>query len=115
MRASAEDIDDVTFARADWVGEEAATAGMFAELGRLARRARQRWGRTLLLTLLTTGIVVGLAAARPRRYSSRIAFRIQEGGLDAEAAPKSPAQLREYVSQLAFSDAHLVAVMKANG
>src|SRR5439155_5053745 len=42
-------------------------------------------------------------------------FRVQEGALEADAAPKTPHQLREYVSQLAFLDAHLVAVMKEEG
>ena len=117
MRGPADDIDDVTFARADWVGEEeeAAIGRPFAELGRLARRARQRWGRTLLLAVVATGVVVGLAARSERVYSSRIAFRVQEGALEADAAPKTPHQLREYVSQLAFLDAHLVAVMKEEG
>ncbi|MDB4966875.1 MAG: hypothetical protein JWN44_2564 [Myxococcales bacterium] len=104
--------DDLTVARVDWLDEELAQGGALAELRRLAHRARLRWGRTLLLTLVVTGLGVGMAAGRPRLYASRAVFRIPERDLDAEPTASGNGRLRADVAQLVFSPSRLLTVVK---
>jgi uncharacterized protein involved in exopolysaccharide biosynthesis len=101
--------------RPTWLDDERAQPGATAELKRLWRRARRRWLRTLALALLITGAVVAVAARRPRRYESRIAFRVTEGRLEAGSAPRTTGRLRDYVLQVVFSNQHLTSVIKEHG
>jgi hypothetical protein len=92
-------VDDptaVTTVRRDWVGDEAALPGTWAELKRLLGRARRRWLRTLLWALLVTALAVGVAARRPPVYTTRLVFHVDSGAVvpgDASRAVLSDAQL----------------------
>jgi hypothetical protein len=87
---------------------------VWPEMRRLWRRARRRFWRPLLLTLLITGGVVGMRARKQRVYLSRIAFRITESDLDAETAPRTVGSLRDYVAQVCFSNQRLLSVIRAH-
>ena len=107
-----EDPTSVTTVRRDWVGDEDDTPGAWQELKRLGRRARRRWFRTLVYTLMCSALVVGAAARKPRSYASRVAFRVTEGELESKSAPKTIGRLRDYVATVIFSSSHLLAVIK---
>ena len=107
-----DDPTNVTTVRRDWVGDEDDAPGVWQELKRLGRRARRRWFRTLVYTLVCSALVVGAAARKPRSYASRVAFRVTEGELESKSAPKTIGRLRDYVATVIFSSSHLVAVIK---
>ena len=102
----------VTTVRRDWVGDETDGDGMWAELKRLGRRARRRWLRTLVYTLLCAALVVGAAARKPRSYASRVAFRVTESEMEAATTPRTNGRLRDYVATVVFSNSRLMAVIK---
>jgi hypothetical protein len=106
------DEHDLTTVRPDWVEAERMQPGVWRELGRLGRRARRRWLLTLTLTLLLTAVVVSMAGTRPRSYASRVAFRVSEGSVDAETQLHTNGKLRDYVTQVVFSNQRLTAVIK---
>lgn len=97
-----------------WEDAERSQGGVGRELRRLARRARRRPWLTLLLTLLITGAAVAKRSRKPRIYESRIAFRVTEGDLDAETAPRTVGSLRHYVAAVCFSTQRLAGVIRAH-
>jgi hypothetical protein len=74
-----EDPTAVTTKRHNWLGEEAAQPGVRRELGRLLRRARRRWLRTLLYALACTALAVVAVARHPPLYVSRVVLRAAAG------------------------------------
>jgi hypothetical protein len=99
----------------DWADVEREYPSAWRELKRLGRRARIRGWLTLLLTVLVTAGVVGFAAKKPRWYESRIVFRVTEGEIDTQTAPRTNGRLREYVSEVVFNNKRLLGVIKAHG
>ncbi|MGZ3427948.1 MAG: hypothetical protein ACXVCV_14935 [Polyangia bacterium] len=65
----------VTLVHHDWVGDEAELPGPWRELGRLLRRARRRWLRTLLYALGCTALALAAGARVRPVYVSRIVVR----------------------------------------
>jgi hypothetical protein len=98
-----------------WELEERTTAGAWAELRRLARRSRRRPFLTLFLTLLMTGAAVGQRSRKPRVYEARVALRVTESDLDADTAPRTVGNLRNYVAEVCFSESRLARVIKQYG
>lgn len=105
-------MSDRAAAARDWAEIEAAQPGPWAELRRLIRRARRRWLLTLLLGLGATAAVLVVAARRPHYYESRIAFRVSEGAIDTDSAPRTNGRLRDYVAEVVFSNQRLLEVIK---
>ncbi len=102
-----EDPTAVTTVRHDWAGDEAALPGVWRELGRLVRRARRRWLRTLLYTLGCSALAVVAVARHPPAYASRVVLRATEG--PAHATPRGDGSgLRDAAARLLSSSARLV-------
>jgi hypothetical protein len=101
-------------ARPSWIDLEPGLVGTRRELARLYRRAAARPARTLGITLLITAAVVGRSARKLHAYDSRIVFRVTEGELDATTAPPPNRRLQAYVKTVVFSNARLVALMRAH-
>jgi hypothetical protein len=98
-----------------WIEEEPGALGAWNELQRLKRRALARPFRAVALALVMTAAVVGMRAKKVRTFTSRVVFRVTEGDLDASTAPRPAKALRQYVLDVAFSNHHLLDVIKAHG
>ena len=85
---------------------------MAAEVARLWRRARRRFGRVLLLALVGTALVVGMRARRPRGAQARVVLRVTEGDLDPTTAPRPAKRLREHVLDVAMASPNLLDIMR---
>jgi hypothetical protein len=104
-----EDPTAVTLVRHNWAGDEAQQPGMWRELGRLMRRARRRWLRTLLYALGCTAVALVAVARTPPAYVSRVVLRATTGG-PGRAAPASDGKaLRPLVTRILATDARLAA------
>jgi hypothetical protein len=105
----------VTEPARDWLAAEPGPAEVGRELKRLFRRAWSRPLLPLLLALLGTGLVVGKRARKQRSFTARVVYRVSEDDLDAATAPRPAKRLREHVSEVAFSNARLVEIIKRHG
>ncbi|MCU1279583.1 MAG: hypothetical protein JWM53_3129 [bacterium] len=104
-----EDPTAPTTVRHDWVGDEAALPGVWRELGRLGRRARRRWLRTLAYALGCSALAVVAVARTPPAYVSRLILRATESpGHQAQRA--DDATMRERVARIVSANARLAAV-----
>jgi hypothetical protein len=98
-----------------WELDERATSGVWTEVRRLARRSRRRPLLTLLATLAVTAAAVGMRSRKPRVFEARVALRVTESDLDADTAPRTVGNLRNYVAEVCFSQSRLAAVIKQFG
>src|SRR5262249_47766192 len=95
----------------DWFAEEL-TDNHRREYRRLARRALARPWRTFGIAL---ALALALAAHRvrtPPSFTARIVLRVSEGDLENDVAPAPNRQLREYVSDVVFSNDRLLGLMR---
>ncbi len=96
---------------ADWTDDEPGLRSAAVELGRMRRRAFARPLRTVGLALLVALAAAGVRARKHRVYRSRVVLRATEGDLDAATAPRPNKRLRQYVLDVAFSNARLSQVI----
>jgi hypothetical protein len=82
------------------------------ELQHLKRRARNRIGLVLLLTVGATAALVGYVARREPLHESTVVVRITEGGLLSERSPLTRGDLRQYIVDSALSSRNLLALIE---
>ncbi len=97
----------------DWAEEEPGLGAMRKELYRLGKRAARRPVLTLGLAFALTAGAVHLRTRKPPTYEATIIMAITEGGHDItqKNAPRPPAQLKAYMSDVALSSSRLEQVM----
>ena len=104
-----------------WIDDEPDRRLIWRELLRLKARARARPIRTLLLALLMALGVVGMQARKVKKYFARIIIRVAEEDVELEGrsrsgvatpeAPRPKSKLREYVTDVAFTNGRLREVI----
>jgi hypothetical protein len=93
-----------------WMDDEEGLRAAWLELRRLVGRALARRWLTLGLTLAAAVVWVGLGAWQGQRYSSRVVFRVDEGGGNVERT--SVGRLRRFVREEVLTNEGLLDLMR---
>jgi hypothetical protein len=101
-------------AKVDWIRREPGMRDVRKELYRLGKRAVRRPIATLSIAIVLTTAVVAVRARKQPRYEATLVLAITEGGEDItkKDAPRPPAQLKAYMSDVALSSARLTKVIE---
>lgn len=93
-----------------WIGSEPRLGGALLDIG--ARGLRRPY-LVLGLSLALTAAVVGARLALRPGHTASLTFRMEEGGLiDAKAAPRPPARIREFITDVALSRDRVLELME---
>ncbi len=98
--------------RSEWMAAERDRMSVVRELQRLKRRAKARPIGFLMWTVLLAGAVVFMRARKDPLFKARVIMRVTEGTLNQDQSPLPRRELRDYVTSLAFTRAHLLQVIQ---
>ena len=96
-----------------WVVDEPRLSTLLTQV--VAKAARHPY-RTLAVATGATILMLAVLVATPPSYEATLTLRMAEGHLqDSGSAPKPPARIREYISDVAMTHTQLLDVMEKNG
>ena len=96
----------------EWTRNEPGLTEMHREVSRLKRRALGRKWQVIGLTLVLTGLLVGMRLRKPRSYEATVVLSMTEGAISEEDTPRPKSSLREYISDVSFNKQVLFTIIE---